>query len=171
MLCERSRHSRLYPDMPGGFSFRTTHPPLRKRTFPYSLYVTHLPLITLTAGLILSDARMPPNAFGLACMVGISALCIAWAKAFSSMTERRTTQLRSYFKYVILENGKAAHLKLQFQLVLVSAASGKVRGNLHLFYRNLIESRIRVDFLWGMKRHENITRARHIEDSTHETGR
>jgi peptidoglycan/LPS O-acetylase OafA/YrhL len=77
----------------------------------YSLYVTHLPLVTLVAGLLIGDARLLPAAWSFACILGLCALCVAWAALFSAMTERKTAVTRDYIRRFLVENRTQAQLK------------------------------------------------------------
>jgi len=64
--------------------------------FSYTLYVVHLPLLTLIAGLLIRQQRWQPTSAHIAAALGILGVTLAYAYAIASLTEFHTGAVRNW---------------------------------------------------------------------------
>jgi peptidoglycan/LPS O-acetylase OafA/YrhL len=64
--------------------------------FSYTLYVVHLPFLTLVAGLLVGDRRWQPTPPHIAAALGILAVTLAYAYGIASLTEFHTDPVRRW---------------------------------------------------------------------------
>jgi peptidoglycan/LPS O-acetylase OafA/YrhL len=64
--------------------------------FSYTLYVVHLPFLTLMAALLVGDRRWQPTPPHIAAALGILAVTLAYAYGIASLTEFHTDRVRRW---------------------------------------------------------------------------
>ena len=68
------------------------------RQASYSLYVCHIPLLALAAGLLLPGARLPMSGSAVLTAAVLSVMVMACSWGFSRMTEARTSAVRQWVR-------------------------------------------------------------------------
>lgn len=68
----------------------------RSAGFSYTVYLVHVPFLTLVTALLLHNSRWQPSAEHFGAALGILALAVAYAYGVASLTEFHTTELREF---------------------------------------------------------------------------
>ena len=90
--------SRLRSDSPFGRASRFSRFHARMADFSYSTYLCHFPAMILIIAIAYQEWGIPfqqqPDAQGVACLIGLSAVLLAYCLVFARLTERHTTAVQ-----------------------------------------------------------------------------
>jgi peptidoglycan/LPS O-acetylase OafA/YrhL len=89
MLCLLSYRSAAHPSRWVGLARRSAG-------FSYTVYLVHVPFLTLVTALLLHGGRWRPGVGHFGVAVGILAVTVAYAYGVASVTEFRTAELRGF---------------------------------------------------------------------------